>query len=159
MRSRAVLASLAMGSVLFVGCSDKSDGGGGAAGAHAAGATSAGSSGSGVAGAAAGSNAGGAGGAAAGAGGSSAGSSAAGAAGSSAGSGGAGVCAGALICDDFESYTDKPAGPWTVKATQGAVKIDTERHVSGTKSVTRFICSGVSAMGSTSVAGPFRDQR
>lgn len=136
MRSRAVLASLAMGCVPFIGCSDKSDGGGGAAGANNAGAPSAGSSGSGVAGASAGA---GVGGAAAGAGGSIAGSIAGGAAGSSAGSSsggaGAGACAGALICDDFESYTDKPMGPWTVRATQGAVKIDTERHVSGTKSV------------------------
>ena len=72
-----------------------------------------------------------------------------GAAGSStAGAGGAlasGGCAGALICEDFESYTDKPAGPWKVDSNSGsAVAIDSTKHVSGSKSV-KFTTDGVNS--------------
>jgi hypothetical protein len=52
--------------------------------------------------------------------------------------GGAPGCQGALICDDFESYTDKPTTPWTVNVDGGGagkVVIDTAQHNSGTKSV------------------------
>ena len=58
------------------------------------------------------------------------------------GAAGSGACAGALLCDDFESYTDKPAGPWMVSTNQGTVAIDTTKHASGTKSV-KFSTTGV----------------
>jgi len=65
----------------------------------------------------------------------------AGSAGSSAGAG-SGDCAGALICDDFESYTGMPAGPWKVTKTSfGTVSIDGTQHRSGTKAV-KFTTSG-----------------
>ena len=66
------------------------------------------------------------------------GSSVAGAAGS------ASPCAGALVCDDFESYTGKPAAPWTVSINNGTVAIDTTKHQSGKQSV-KFSTSGANA--------------
>ncbi len=51
-------------------------------------------------------------------------------------------CAGALICEDFERYTGKPAAPWIVSTNQGSVAIDTERHRSGKQSV-KFSTTGV----------------
>jgi hypothetical protein len=46
-------------------------------------------------------------------------------------------CAGALVCDDFESYTNgaSPAGPWTVARTAGSVTVDTTRATSGAQSI------------------------
>lgn len=66
------------------------------------------------------------------------------AAGSSGSSGAApsGDCSGALICDDFESYTGTPAGPWKVTKTDfGNVSIDSTQHRSGTKAV-KFTTTG-----------------
>jgi hypothetical protein len=66
-----------------------------------------------------------------------------GAAGSSTGGASSG-CQGALVCDDFESYTDKPTMPWTVTVDGGGagkVVIDSAQHKSGTKSV-KFTTSG-----------------
>ncbi len=103
-----------------------------------AGASSVGGAGNGTAGAATTAGAGGAP--------ASGGSNAGGAGSSTAGAGGAvasGGCAGALICEDFESYTDKPAGPWKVDNNSGTtVAIDTTKHVSGSKSV-KFTTDGV----------------
>ncbi len=74
-----------------------------------------------------------------------AGGSNAGAAGSVGASGGAGSCAGALFCDDFESYTGTPGAPWAVKKNaQGGVAIDGAQHKSGTKAV-KFTTSGAMA--------------
>jgi len=69
-----------------------------------------------------------------------------GASGGGGGSAGAGMngCHGALLCDDFESYTDKPTMPWTVNVDGGGagkVVIDTAQHKSGTKAV-KFTTSG-----------------
>jgi len=55
--------------------------------------------------------------------------------------GNGGGCAGTLICDDFESYTSKPAAPWTVSTNNGTVAIDTARHSSGKQSV-KFSTTG-----------------
>lgn len=53
-----------------------------------------------------------------------------------------GDCSGALICEDFESYTGTPAGPWKVtKNGAGNVIIDGAQHKSGTKAV-KFTTSG-----------------
>jgi len=59
---------------------------------------------------------------------------------SSAGADGAG-CNGALICDDFEKYTGKPASPWTVSVNNGTVAIDTTKFRSGKQSV-KFSTTG-----------------
>ncbi len=141
---------LAWSVALLVACSNDSPSTGGAfagansvagsnatAGTSAAGSSAGGSSagGSSAAGAASGGGTlagAGIGGAATGAG----GSPTAGAAGN------ADACAGTLVCDDFESYTSKPAGPWTVSTNQGTVAIDTERHRSGKQSV-KFSTTGV----------------
>jgi len=55
--------------------------------------------------------------------------------------GNANPCAGALICDDFEGYTGKPAAPWTVSINNGTVAIDTTKHQSGKQSV-KFSTTG-----------------
>jgi hypothetical protein len=69
------------------------------------------------------------------------GSGGAGTAGASSG-GANGSCAGALFCDDFESYTGTPGAPWTVKKNaQGAVVIDGAQHKSGSKAV-KFTTTG-----------------
>ena len=82
---------------------------------------------------------GGAGGSGGGAGGSAGASGSAGAGGAS---GGAGNCAGALLCDDFESYTGTPGMPWSVKKNaEGNVVIDSAQHRSGTKAV-KFTTTG-----------------
>lgn len=114
---------------LLVGCSDSQTSGGsaGAAGSTAGSPSIAGAPAGGAPSAGAGGAVGG--------GGASVGGAGSGSGGTAGAAAGSGPCAGALVCDDFESYTDKPMGPWTVRATQGAVKIDSERHVSGTKSV------------------------
>jgi hypothetical protein len=46
-------------------------------------------------------------------------------------------CAGTIFCDNFESYTGKPGGPWTVSngAAGSSLVVDTTRPYSGTKSV------------------------
>jgi len=64
----------------------------------------------------------------------------------SAGSAGAGAsCAGALVCDDFEKYTDVPGMPWTVdKNGPVSVAIDTMQHQSGMKSV-KFTTQGTAS--------------
>ena len=63
-------------------------------------------------------------------------------AGGAAGAAGGGGCAGALVCEDFESYTDKPGGNWKVETNTGtAILIDNTKHVSGSKSV-KFTTSG-----------------
>jgi hypothetical protein len=55
---------------------------------------------------------------------------------------GGGSCAGALVCEDFEAYTDKPGGNWKVETNTGtAIAIDGTKHVSGSKSV-KFTTSG-----------------
>jgi hypothetical protein len=82
-----------------------------------------------------------------GTGGGSGGTASAGAAGTGSSGGAASGCQGALICDDFESYSDKPAMPWTVNVDGGGagkVVIDTAQHKSGTKSV-KFTTSGAVA--------------
>ncbi|HET9955876.1 MAG TPA: hypothetical protein VFQ61_15305 [Polyangiaceae bacterium] len=53
-------------------------------------------------------------------------------------------CKGALICDDFEAYTDRPAGPWKLSTNNGTVAIDTTRHASGSKSV-KFSTTGANS--------------
>lgn len=62
--------------------------------------------------------------------------------GSALGGGSGSTCAGALICDDFESYTGKPGAPWTVSINNGAVAIDTTKFRSGKQSV-KFSTTGV----------------
>jgi len=70
------------------------------------------------------------------AGGSGAPSSGASGASGSAGAGPGTGCTGALLCDDFESYTGTPGGPWKVTKTKfGTVAIDGTQHRSGTKAV------------------------
>jgi hypothetical protein len=71
----------------------------------------------------------------------------AGGAGGSAGSGAAGTgsaaCAGALFCDDFESYTtgQAPGAPWSRQVSSGSTAaIDTAQARSGTKSV-KFVAA------------------
>jgi hypothetical protein len=65
-----------------------------------------------------------------------------GAGGQSAGTAG---CAGALACEDFESYTDKPGGNWKLETNAGtAIAIDGTKHVSGSKSV-KFTTTGANA--------------
>lgn len=48
-----------------------------------------------------------------------------------------GSCVGALICEDFESYTvgKAPAGPWATSTNGGAIAVDSTHAKSGTKSV------------------------
>ncbi|HYQ27203.1 MAG TPA: hypothetical protein VER04_08285 [Polyangiaceae bacterium] len=49
---------------------------------------------------------------------------------------------GALICEDFESYTGTPGAPWKVmKNSAGNVSIDGTQHTSGTKAV-KFTTTG-----------------
>lgn len=116
------------------GTSSTTAGQGGAAG-QAGTASSAGTSGTGTGGA----SGGGAGGSTTGGGG---GTSTGGSGGTSAGGSGNGACNGALFCDDFESYTDTPGAPWTIKKNaQGNVLIDGAQHSSGTKAV-KFTTTG-----------------
>jgi hypothetical protein len=46
-------------------------------------------------------------------------------------------CAGTIFCDNFESYTGKPGGSWTVSngAPGSSLVVDTTRPYSGTRSV------------------------
>jgi hypothetical protein len=57
--------------------------------------------------------------------------------------GGTTGCAGALLCDDFESYGagSAPGGPWSVSENMGTVVVDETRAVSGSRSV-RFTTDG-----------------
>jgi len=128
-----------------VGC-DVGSGSSPEAGGQATAPASSGGAGSSAAGP---SNAGnlGSGGAAAGAAGSAVGTAGNGAGGSSGGvaTGGSGAGAGgcaALICDDFESYTGTPGGPWKVtKTPAGNVVIDGAQHKSGKQAV-KFTTTG-----------------
>ncbi|HYQ00836.1 MAG TPA: hypothetical protein VER96_19335, partial [Polyangiaceae bacterium] len=61
--------------------------------------------------------------------------------GGSSSGGAAATCAGALICDDFESYTGTPKAPWTVSTNNGSVAIDTTKFRSGKQSV-KFSTTG-----------------
>jgi hypothetical protein len=115
------------------------------AGASTAGASSAGTSSGGAAGSASSAGTSGTGTGGAGTAGSAGAAGAAGAAGTGSGGGaggGSGTCAGALFCDDFESYTGTPGAPWAVtKNSQGNVVIDGAQHKSGTKAF-KFTTSG-----------------
>jgi hypothetical protein len=113
-------------------------GGSSTAGASSAGTTSGG--GLGVAGSAASAGASGTGTGGAGAAGS---AGSAGVAGTGAG-GGNGSCAGALFCDDFESYTGTPDMPWTINKNEGNVVIDGAQHRSGANAV-KFTTTGAKA--------------
>src|SRR4051812_21496865 len=133
---RWLLAGGALSGVIIIGvaCDNGSSAGSGGGGNTAGATPSAGAS-----------NSAGAPSATGGAGASSTGGAASGAAGMTSGSAGAAGCAGALICEDFESYSDKPAGPWKVESNAGTtVGIDTTKHVSGSQSV-KFTTDGVNS--------------
>jgi hypothetical protein len=55
-------------------------------------------------------------------------------------------CAGAIFCDDFESYTtgDAPGGPWTASENGGSVSVDETRAVSGARAL-RFTTDDASS--------------
>jgi hypothetical protein len=155
-----LVSSLAVCSIGWLGCNgDATSGPGMNAGGSSAGSTSAGSGSAGSAGyessggslgaSGSGSFAGGSGTGTGGVLGGAGGTTSAGSGGASgqsgASTGGAGSCAGALFCDDFESYTTAPGAPWTVKKNaQGNVLIDGAQHKSGTHAV-KFTTNGAMA--------------
>lgn len=121
----------ASGGANAAGSSSTPGGAGNSGGQAGSTAGAAGTSNGGAAGASGGGNPGGA-------------SGAAGSAGSSVGGagGGGGGCQGALLCEDFESYTGTPGDPWKVtKNAAGNVVIDGAQHVSGSKAV-KFSTTG-----------------
>jgi hypothetical protein len=54
-----------------------------------------------------------------------------------------GDCAGALLCDDFESYDvgAPPTGPWTATTNRASIAVDETRAFSGARAV-RFVTDG-----------------